>query len=195
MSAHDSSLHPPFGRRLFLATAAGAAASLLAGRTASADAPAASPEIMGRGARSLSLLNTHTGESVSAVYWADGEYRAEGLAAIDRVLRDHRTGLVRPIDRRLLDVLSALRQDVGTRAPFHVISCYRSPQSNAALRRAGRAVAEHSLHMEGKAADIRVPGVPLEELHRAAVARRAGGVGYYSGPSFVHVDVGRVRYW
>jgi uncharacterized protein YcbK (DUF882 family) len=181
---------PPLGRRRFLTVAAGAAGSVLVGsRAAWADAPAAS------GRRSLSLFNTHTGESVSAVYWADGEYRAEGLAAIDRVLRDHRTGAVRPIDRRLLDVLHALRDDIGTSAPFHVISCYRSPQSNEALRRAGRAVAEHSLHMEGKAADIRVPGVTLDVLHRAAVARRAGGVGYYSGPSFVHVDVGSVRYW
>jgi uncharacterized protein YcbK (DUF882 family) len=178
------------GRRRFLTVAAGAAAIVLGrGRAGWADAPAAS------GRRSLSFFNTHTGESVSAVYWADGEYRAEGLAAIDRVLRDHRTGAVRPIDRRLLDVLYALRRDIGTSAPFHVISCYRSPQSNDALRRAGRAVAEHSLHMEGKAADIRVPGVTLDDLHRAAVARRAGGVGYYSGPSFVHVDVGSVRYW
>jgi uncharacterized protein YcbK (DUF882 family) len=190
MSERDPALEPPLGRRLFLTAAAGAAASLLVpGRAGWADAPATS------GLRSLSLFNTHTGESVSAVYWADGTYRAEGLAAIDRVLRDHRTGAVRPIDRRLLDVLHALRRDIGTSAPFHVISCYRSPQSNAALRRAGRAVAEYSLHMEGQAADIRLPGVPLDDLHRAAVARRAGGVGYYSGPSFVHVDVGRVRYW
>lgn len=192
MTDRDPVLAPPFGRRRFLTTAAGAAASLLvAGRAGWADAPA--PAASGR--RSLSFLNTHTGESVSAVYWADGEYRADGLAAIDRVLRDHRTGAIRPIDRRLLDVLHALGRDIGTSAPFNVISCYRSPQSNAALRRAGRAVAEHSLHMEGKAADIRVPGVTLDDLHRAAVARRAGGVGYYSGPSFVHVDVGRVRYW
>ena len=190
MTDRDPVFAPPFGRRRFLTTAAGAAASLLVvGRAGWADAPAAS------GRRSLSFLNTHTGESVSAVYWADGAYRAEGLAEIDRVLRDHRTGAVRAIDRRLLDVLHALRRDIGTSAPFHVISCYRSPQSNDALRRAGRAVAEHSLHMEGKAADIRVPGVALDDLHRAAVARRAGGVGYFSGPSFVHVDVGSVRYW
>ena len=190
MTDRDPVLAPPFGRRRFLTTAAGAAALLLVrGRAGWADAPAAS------GRRSLSLFNTHTGESVSAVYWADGEYRAEGLAEIDRVLRDHRTGAVRPIDHRLLDVLHALRRDIGTSSPFHVISCYRSPQSNAALRRAGRAVAEHSLHMEGKAADIRLPGVALDDLHRAAVGLRAGGVGYYSGPSFVHVDVGRVRYW
>jgi len=178
------------GRRRFLTTAAGAAAAVLVGgRSAWPDAPAATGE------RSLSFVNTHTGESVSAVYWADDEYKAEGLAAINRVLRDHRTGDIRAIDRRLLEVLHALRRDVGASAPFHVISCYRSPKTNALLRSNGRAVAEHSLHMEGKAMDIRVPGVLLDDLHRAAVARRAGGVGYYSGPSFVHVDVGRVRYW
>jgi uncharacterized protein YcbK (DUF882 family) len=192
MTDRDPVFAPPSGRRRFLTTAAGAAASLLvAGRAGWADAPA--PAASGR--RSLSFLNTHTGESVSAVYWADGEYRADGLAAIDRVLRDHRTGDVRSIDHHLLDVLHALRRDIGTSAPFNVISCYRSPKSNAALRSAGRAVAEHSLHMEGKAADIRLPGVALDDLHRAAVGLHAGGVGYYSGPSFVHVDVGRVRYW
>jgi len=185
-----ASLDPPLGRRRFLTTAPGAAAALLiGGRPAWPDAPAAT------GKRSLSFVNTHTGETVSAVYWADDEYQAEGLAAIGRVLRDHRTGDIRAIDRRLLEVLHALRRDVGTSAPFHVISCYRSPKTNALLRSNGRAVAEHSLHMEGKAMDIRVPGVALGDLHRAAVARRAGGVGYYSRPSFVHVDVGRVRYW
>src|SRR5438876_8515451 len=128
MFDRDRSVPDPSGRRLFLTAAAGAAASLLVGRPSAADAP-----FTARRERSLSLFNTHTGESVSAVYWADGEYRAEGLAQIDRVLRDHRTGAVRPIDRRLLDVLHALRRDIGTSAPYHVISCYRSPQSNDAL--------------------------------------------------------------
>lgn len=181
----DSAAH---GRRRFLSAAGLAGAGWLLGRPAFGD-PAPQPP------RSLSFLNTHTGEKVSAVYWADGSYRPEGLAAIDRVLRDHRTGNIHAIDRRLLDVLHALRQDVGTKAPFHVISSYRSPKTNALLRSNGRAVAEKSLHMEGRAADVRLPGVALDDLHRAAVARKAGGVGYYSGPAFVHVDVGRVRYW
>jgi uncharacterized protein YcbK (DUF882 family) len=175
-------------RRRFLSTIGLFGASFLFGRSALADLGPARP-------RSLSFLNTHTGEKLTAVYWADGAYQADALAAINRVLRDHRTGLVKSIDRRLLDVLHALRLDLGTTAPFHVISCYRAPQSNALLRRLGRAVAEKSLHMEGKAADVRLPGVRLDDLHKAAVARKAGGVGYYSGPSFVHVDVGRVRYW
>jgi uncharacterized protein YcbK (DUF882 family) len=175
-------------RRRFLSAAGLAGAGCLLGRPVLAD-------LLPRPPRALSFFNTHTGESVSAVYWADGLYQPAGLAAIDRVLRDHRTGLVREIDRRLLDVLHELRQDLGTTAAFHVISSYRSPKTNALLRANGRAVAEKSLHMEGMAADVRLPGVSLDDLHRAAVARKAGGVGYYSGPSFVHVDVGRVRYW
>lgn len=179
---------PDPGRRQFLSAAGLASAWWLLGRPASAAVQPHSP-------RSLSFLNTHTGEKVSAVYWADGDYQPEGLAAINRVLRDHRTGGVKAIDRRLLDVLHLLRNDLGTTVPFHVISCYRSPATNAGLRARGRAVAGKSLHMEGKAADVRLPGVALDHLHRAAVARKAGGVGYYSGPSFVHVDVGRIRYW
>jgi uncharacterized protein YcbK (DUF882 family) len=175
-------------RREFLSAAGLAGAWLLFARSALGDA---SPGP----ARSLSFVNTHTGEKVSAVYWADGAYDADALAAIDRVLRDHRTGGVLAIDRGLLDLLHALRADLRTSEPFHVISCYRSPATNAGLRARGRAVAEKSLHMVGKAADVRMPGVRLDDLHRAAVARKAGGVGYYLGPSFVHVDVGRVRYW
>ena len=190
MFDRDRARPDPSGRRLFLSAAAGAAVSLLVGRPSAADAPYTAVR-----ERSLSFFNTHTGESVSNVYWADGAYREEALAAFQRVLRDHRTGGLHAIDTRLFDLLHALRGDLGTRAPFHVISCYRSPATNASLRSQGRAVAEHSLHMEGKAMDVRLPGVALDALHEAAVARRAGGVGYYSGPSFVHVDVGRVRYW
>ena len=190
MTLCEAGPETPHSRRSFLRAAAGAGAALVlgAGAAPAFDAPAG-------GVRALSFLNTHTGESLSGVYWADGAYEPEALAAFDRVLRDHRTGDVRAIDRRLLDVLHLLRRDLVTSAPFHVISCYRSPRTNAGLRARGRAVAPKSLHMEGKAADIRLPGVPLDDLHRVAVALGAGGVGYYPGPSFVHVDVGRVRYW
>ena len=192
MSLGDPADPSSFPRRRFLTTAAGAAAALLAGhRNGWTDAPAPS----GARERALSFFNTHTGESVNAVYWCDGAYRPEELSKLYRVLRDHRTGGVRDIDCRLFDLLHTLRTDLGTSKPFHVISCYRSPKTNSGLRAAGRAVAEKSLHMEGKAMDVRIPGVPIEVLHRAAVARRAGGVGFYLGPQFVHVDVGRVRYW
>jgi uncharacterized protein YcbK (DUF882 family) len=176
------------GRRQFLSAAGLAGASLLLGRSAFAD-------YMPPSSRSLSFVNTHTGEKVAATYWADGRYVPDALAAMDRVLRDHRTGDVIEVNRHLLDVLYAIRRDLGTSAPFHVISCYRSPKTNAALRANGHAVAQKSMHMQGKAADVRIPGVALDDLHKAAVVRKAGGVGYYSGPSFVHVDVGPVRYW
>jgi uncharacterized protein YcbK (DUF882 family) len=179
---------PVPGRRRFIAALGGAAGAWLLDRAAPA---AAQPSVE----RSLSFYNLHTGESVRAAYWADGAYQTDALTAIDRVLRDYRTGEVRSMDRRLLDLLHALRLDLGTSAAFHVISGYRSPATNAMLRQQGHAVASHSLHMEGKASDVRLPGVDLDTLHRAAVARRAGGVGYYLGPQFVHVDVGPVRYW
>ncbi|PYQ49160.1 MAG: Twin-arginine translocation pathway signal [Acidobacteria bacterium] len=146
MFDRDRSVPDPSGRRLFLTAAAGAAASLLVGRPSAADAP-----FTARRERSLSFFNTHTGESVSAVYWADGSYREEALTAFNRVLRDHRTGGLHAVDTRLLDLLHTLRGDLGTHSPFHVISCYRSPATNASLRSRGHAVAEHSLHMETRA--------------------------------------------
>ena len=145
--------------------------------------------------RSLSFYNTHTGEELEVVYWSRGRYRKQGLAEIDRVLRDHRTGEVKAIDTRLLDLTHALGERLGNRGPFHVISGYRSPRTNTLLRAGSKGVASRSLHLQGKALDIRIPGTDLPVLHRAAVALKGGGVGYYPGPEFVHIDVGRVRYW
>jgi uncharacterized protein YcbK (DUF882 family) len=145
----------------------------------------------------LSFYNTHTAESVDTVYWAEGVYVPEGLRLIDRVLRDHRTGAVLPMDRRLLDLLFDLRGALGTRQPFQIISGYRSPESNAYLRGLSPAsgVAKQSQHMLGRATDIRVPGVGLEKLRAVALAMKKGGVGFYPSSNFVHVDVGRVRRW
>lgn len=145
--------------------------------------------------RTLAFYNTHTGEELDAVYWSRGKYRKQALADIDHILRDHRTGEVKSIDTRLLDLVHALGKAIGTRGPFHVISGYRSPKTNALLRAGGNGVASKSLHLQGKALDIRMPGCDLNRLRRAAVALKGGGVGYYPGPNFVHIDVGRVRYW
>ena len=95
--------------------------------------------------KSVSLYNTHTGEAVNAVYWAEGQYLPESLAAIDHILRDHRTDEIKPIDPLLLDLLHAIRQELGCHQAFHIISGYRSPETNAYLRSVSRAVAEHSL--------------------------------------------------
>jgi len=145
--------------------------------------------------RRLSFHNLHTGESLDAVYWADGDYVPDALRRIDAVLRDFRTGDVHPIDRRLLDLLVRLRQRLGTSEPMHVISGYRSPRTNAMLHASSEGVAGHSLHMDGMAIDIRVPGRALRDVRAAALDLAGGGVGYYPASDFVHVDVGRVRHW
>ncbi len=145
--------------------------------------------------RTLSLVHLHTGERLDATYWAEGAYVAEELAAIDVVLRDFRSGEVKPIDRRLLDLLHQVRHAMRSTAPFEVFSGYRSPETNAALRRTSPGVAKNSYHMRGMAIDVRLPGRGLAQLRHAALRRRAGGVGYYSGSKFIHLDVGPPRRW
>ena len=145
--------------------------------------------------RSLSFENLHTGEKLKAVYWAEGQYVSESLSRINRILRDHRNNQTHDIDRRLLDLLCSLRLQLDTVSPYEIISGYRSPATNALLHSNSAGVAAHSLHMDGMAADIRVPGRKLADLRRMAVSMKAGGVGYYPASQFVHVDVGRVRTW
>ncbi len=145
--------------------------------------------------RSLTLHNLHTGERVSQPYWMNGNYLPDGLSAINTVLRDHRSGEVYPIDPGLLDMLSALQDGVASQREFEVISGYRSPATNAKLQANSSGVAKRSLHMQGRAIDIRLPGTRLKHLHRAAREMKAGGVGLYTGSNFIHVDTGRVRYW
>jgi uncharacterized protein YcbK (DUF882 family) len=145
--------------------------------------------------RSLSFVHTHTGEKLAATYWKDGEYQRKVLQQVNHLLRDFRTNEVHTMDPALLDLLFALRTKVGSESAFHVISAYRSPQTNEMLRRSSRGVAEHSMHMLGKAIDVRLESFPTERLAEAARALRRGGVGYYRASDFVHVDTGRVRYW
>ncbi len=145
--------------------------------------------------RRLGFLNLHTGEKLDLPYWIEGDYVPESLAEINRVLRDHRTGAVAAIDIQLLDLLDRVKAALGTAQPFQVISGYRSPASNSLLATNSSGVARRSLHMEGKAIDIRIPGVPLAELRRAGLMLKGGGVGFYPGSNFVHLDVGRVRTW
>lgn len=145
--------------------------------------------------RSLSLRNTHTGESLDMVYWAQGEYLPEALNELNHILRDHRTDEIRPIDTRLLDLLYALGKKLCACNPFHIISGYRSKATNAMLRARRGGVSRNSLHLQGKAADIRLPGCDVSVLKESAMKLRGGGVGYYPRSNFVHVDVGRVRYW
>lgn len=147
--------------------------------------------------RSLAFDNLHTGERLVTEYWAQGQYIPEALARVNQVLRDFRSGEVHAIAPQLLDLLAVLRSRLETAAPFSVISGYRSPATNAMLRgeKEHSGVASKSLHMQGMAIDIRVPGRPLAGLRDMALAAQAGGVGYYPASDFVHVDVGRVRRW
>jgi uncharacterized protein YcbK (DUF882 family) len=191
-----------FYRRGFLRQFGAAALGLAAAGVALAveEAPAGGAAPSGDaapsgGRRSLSFFHTHTAESLTAVYYEAGAYCAAVLQQVNELLRDFRTGTVYPIDPLVLDRLFALQSLAGSSEPFQVISGYRSPVTNAALRKASDGVAEHSLHMEGRAIDVRLPGVATSLL--AALARRqaAGGVGYYEVSDFVHLDTGRVRSW
>lgn len=145
--------------------------------------------------RVLSFQNLHTGDRLTASYWADGRYIAEARARIDWVFRDHRSGETAPISEALLDLLSQLRERLRIDEPFQIISGYRSPATNRVLAAHSGGVATNSRHMLGQAVDIRVSSVPLKRLRDEALALRAGGVGYYPKSDFVHVDVGPPRQW
>jgi uncharacterized protein YcbK (DUF882 family) len=145
--------------------------------------------------RSLDFYNTHTGETLKTVYWEKGRYIDESLNQVNYILRDFRVNEIKAIDPRLLDLLYSLNRRLYTREPFSIISGYRSPATNAMLAARSEGVARHSLHIDGKAIDIRVQGRSLRELWRAAIDQWSGGVGYYPRSDFVHVDVGRVRFW
>ncbi len=145
--------------------------------------------------KSLSLYNTHTEESLKTVYWTEGRYLVKPLAEISHIMRDHRTGETKSIDPRLLDLLYAVKKRLGATQPFHIISGYRSPKTNAILRKNAGGVARKSLHIEGKAVDIRLPDAELSALRKVTMDLRGGGVGYYPKSDFIHVDLGLLRYW
>lgn len=145
--------------------------------------------------RSLAFQHTHTGESLSLVYAVGDRYLPDALHAVNHLLRDHRANLAHPMDPALLDQLHHLATVTGTAQPFQVICGYRSEATNEMLRARSRGVAEHSLHPMGMAIDIRLADVPLPDLRDAALSLNAGGVGFYPGSNFVHVDTGRVRRW
>ncbi|MGD2081873.1 MAG: DUF882 domain-containing protein [Chromatiales bacterium] len=179
--------HSTMSRRHFLGLCAGAASGLIIRPAEASITKAAS--------RDLSFHNLHTGERLSLTYWEGGDYVDDALRAVNHVLRDHRTGEVHAMDPGLLDLLVRIRSKLDTDRPFEVISGYRSPKTNAKLRKASGGVAKRSLHMSGKAIDIRVPGRDVHQLQKAALSLKAGGVGLYTKSRFVHVDTGRVRSW
>jgi uncharacterized protein YcbK (DUF882 family) len=173
-------------RRYFLGAAAAASLSSPLG------ALAATP---GEHERWLSFRHIHTGQRIKSLYWADGDYIPESLGEIDSFLADFRSGDVHPIDIDLLNLLHRLRRKMDSDRPFHVISAYRSPATNAALLAKGRGVRKNSLHLRGMAIDIRLPGRDSGALWHAAISERRGGTGFYPKYNFVHVDVGPHWHW
>jgi uncharacterized protein YcbK (DUF882 family) len=145
--------------------------------------------------RSVSLYNTHTGEWLRTVYWADGHYIREAVRDINWVLRDHHSDEVRPMNAGVLDLLEMLRGRLDSRDPFLVMSGYRSPTTNARMHAHSSGVASKSFHIKGMAIDLRCEGRTLSQVRRAAMSLRVGGVGYYPNSDFVHVDCGPVRHW
>jgi uncharacterized protein YcbK (DUF882 family) len=145
--------------------------------------------------RALSFDHTHTGEKLSLEYAIGGAYVPQALQSLSHFLRDFRTGDAHPIEPRLFDQLYVLSQITGARKPFQVISAYRSPATNSDLRKHSNGVASHSLHLDGRAIDVRLADVRLADLRDAALSLKAGGVGYYPGSDFVHIDTGAVRRW
>ena len=176
----------PSSRRQFLRRAGAIAFTLL---------PAAAVWAKSAATRSISLVHTHTGEQLTSVYFRDGEYVPAELERLNRLLRDFRTGDVHPIDPAVLDILVDLRLLADREEAFEVICGYRSPQTNAMLRSRSSGVAEHSLHLEGRALDVRLPGVSTARLRDLAMGMSRGGVGYYASSDFVHLDNGRIRHW
>ena len=196
----DSNSRTILNRRSFLGLGAAAtAAALVPGRAqaATAAAPAAAGVTTKRD-RILSLFHTHPGDRLKLAYCCDGQYQPEALAQFNHLLRDFRVNEERAVDPQLFDLLHELGGTLETDQPYHIISGYRSPHTNAMLRERGgnhTGVASQSLHMVGKAIDIRLPGVKLDHLRSAAASLKRGGVGFYPSSNFVHVDTGRVRYW
>jgi uncharacterized protein YcbK (DUF882 family) len=176
---------PDFSRRDFIKLALCAGAFAAAPRLAWAD----------QAPRALSFYNLHTGESLKLAYCENGRYVPSAMEALNHLLRDYRTGDIHPIDPSLFDQLYALQRRMETPGTYHVISGYRSPKTNQMLHAHSDGVANHSMHLEGRAMDIRLPGTDLALLHKAALSMNAGGVGYYPDSDFIHLDTGRVRRW
>ncbi len=145
--------------------------------------------------RSISLLNLHTDERLEIEYFRDGAYLPHAMSAIEGCLRDFRTGERHAIDPTLMDYLHHVARTVGVDPSFRVISGYRSPQTNAMLHERSAGVARRSLHMDGRAIDVRITGVDCAHLAARALELKRGGVGYYRASDFVHLDTGAFRTW
>lgn len=145
--------------------------------------------------RRIRMYSGRTGESIDTVYWVDGKYIRDALNEINIFMRDWRTGTAIGIDPRAIDIAAASHRLLQTNEPYMMLSGYRSPKTNAMLRSRSGGVARNSLHMVGKAADLRLKSRSVGQMYKAAMACKAGGVGRYSRSNFVHMDCGPVRTW
>ena len=177
-------------RRLLRAGAGMAGLSLGLGMSAPATAIAGVQR-----PKRIALHNLHTDERLEAEFMRDGEYVPAAMAAIEGVLRDFRNGERHGIDPALMDTLHAVAAHIGVEPVFGVISGYRSPATNERLRERSSGVARHSLHLEGRAIDVRLARVDSAELASRALELELGGVGFYRRSDFVHLDTGAVRTW
>ncbi len=179
-------------RRLFLkGLASGAATVAMAGSPGIALASKAWLQTP----RKLAFHNLHTEEKLSLTYFDQGQYLPHAVQEINYLLRDFRSGDVHPMDPELFNLLNDLQAVLGGNKLFQVISGYRSPSTNRMLHNTSSGVAKKSMHMQGKAIDIRVAGVDSKLVQQAAIKMARGGVGYYHKSDFVHIDTGNVRYW
>lgn len=182
-------------RRGFLGLSVAALSVPVTGAWASVLPAAATSGARPLGPRKLSFLHTHIDESLSVTYFNQGGYVADGLGKLNHLLRDFRTQDVHPIDPRLFDVLYDLQVLADRDTSYEIISGYRSPRTNTMLRNRSGGVATRSLHMDGKAIDVRLTGFPCKKLRDLALSMKRGGVGFYKASDFVHLDTGRVRSW
>ena len=145
--------------------------------------------------RRIRMYSGRTGERIDMIYWIEGKYIKDAVKEVNYFMRDWRTDGVKSIDLRTVDIMAAAHNLMDANEPYMLLSGYRSPQTNAMLRRRSRGVAKNSLHMQGKAADLRLGSRSVAQMARAAAACKGGGVGRYSGSNFVHMDCGVVRTW
>ncbi|MAV47543.1 MAG: DUF882 domain-containing protein [Alphaproteobacteria bacterium TMED89] len=148
-------------------------------------------------AKTITIQSTHTGERLRAKFVSNGLYDEGALAELNHLLRDHRNGKVRDIDRALFDTAHeiAMRTRGHDRAILHLVSGYRSPETNIMLRSKSGGVAKNSYHVRGRAMDMFVDGAPIKDVHVAALRSSDGGVGYYPSSNFIHIDTGPERSW
>ena len=145
--------------------------------------------------RRIRMYSGRSGEMLDTIYWIDGDYIPEAMKEINHFMRDVRTGQATRIDPRTVDIMAAAHMILDAGEPYMLLSGYRSPQTNAALRSRSRGVARNSLHMKGQAADLRLKSRSVSQIARAAEACASGGVGRYSRSNFVHMDCGPLRTW